>query len=104
MKKNIKWGILATGGIAHKFALHFQRISHAEIIAVGSRSIVRAKKFATKFNIPRAYGSYEALVQDKDIDAIYVATPHNLHKDNTLMALNAGKAVLCEKSLALNQN
>lgn len=102
-KKNIKWGILATGGIAHKFAHHFQRVSHAEIIAVGSRSLTRAKKFATEFNILRAYGSYEALVKDKDIDAIYVATPHNLHKDNTLMALNAGKAVLCEKPLSLNQ-
>lgn len=100
--KKIKWGIIATGGIANKFALHFKRIKNAKLIAVGSRFKKKAKDFANKYKMPRYYGSYQELVNDPEIDIVYIATPHNLHKSNTIMALKAGKAVLCEKPFSIN--
>jgi dihydrodiol dehydrogenase / D-xylose 1-dehydrogenase (NADP) len=71
-------------------------------LAVGSRTVDSAAKFAGKYNIPRSYGSYEELVQDPDVDAVYVATPHPMHKENVMLALQAGKAVLCEKPFTVN--
>ena len=66
------------------------------------RKLSRARKFALKYNIPKYYGSYQALVNNSEIDAVYIATPHSLHKDNTILALKAGKSVLCEKPFAIN--
>ncbi len=100
--KKVNWGIIATGGIARKFADDFKRVKNGELIAVGSRSLTRAKKFAKRFNIEKFYGSYLELVNDPDVDAVYIATPHHLHFSNTIMALNAGKSVLCEKPFAIN--
>jgi predicted dehydrogenase len=100
--KKIKWGILSTGWIAHKFAKALQSVENSEIVAVGSRTIESARKFAEEYTIPKAYGSYEELVSDPGIDVIYVATPHNLHVENTLLALNHNKNVLCEKPLGVN--
>jgi len=100
--KKIKWGILSTGRIAHKFATALQVVENCEIRAVGSRTVESAQKFADEFNIPTAYGSYEELVSDPDIDVIYIATPHNLHLANTLLALNHNKHVLCEKPMGVN--
>jgi dihydrodiol dehydrogenase / D-xylose 1-dehydrogenase (NADP) len=98
----IKWGLLAPGGIAHQFARGLKVIPDAELIAVGSRSIERANKFADEFDIPRRYGSYDDLVSDPDVDVIYVATQHPFHKDCTILCLKARKAVLCEKPFAIN--
>jgi predicted dehydrogenase len=100
--RKIKWGILSTGWIAHKFVTALQTVENTEIVAVGSRTIESALKFAEEFTIPKAYGSYEELVSDSEIDIIYVGTPHNLHLENTLLALNHNKNVLCEKPLGVN--
>ncbi len=96
------WGILGPGSISTKFAQGLEAVSDARITAVGSRDLDRAKEFADTFNAQNAYGSYEALVADPDVDVIYIGTPHSFHKDHTLLCLNAGKHVLCEKPFAIN--
>ncbi|MGG4554453.1 Gfo/Idh/MocA family protein [Paenibacillus humicus] len=101
-RKTIRWGIMGTGWIAEKFAADLTHVSNGEGIAVGSRTLNSANQFAAKFNIPRAYGSYEELVSDPEIDAIYVATPHPFHRDSVITALSGGKAVLCEKPFTVN--
>jgi predicted dehydrogenase len=98
---NFSWGILGPGGIAQAFAKDLTFIEGHTVGAVGSRSITNAQSFANTFG-GTAYGSYEELVADSSIDAIYVATPHPAHHDNVIMALNAGKPVLCEKPFAVN--
>ena len=95
---SIKWGILGTGGIAHEFAADVRSHTEMKISAVGSRSLAKAKEFDKEVH---PFGSYEELVAS-DVDAIYVATPHQVHAENTIMALNAGKPVLCEKPFAIN--
>ncbi|QAY65750.1 Gfo/Idh/MocA family protein [Paenibacillus protaetiae] len=102
MTKVLKWGILGTGSIASKFTGDLPFSSSGQAYAVGSRTKESAEKFAAKFGIPKAYGSYEELANDPEVDAIYVATPHPYHKDNTLACLRAGKAVLCEKPFTIN--
>lgn len=102
MNRKIKWGILGTGRIAHVFAEGLAKLDDAEITAAASRTRQKAEDFAQIFNINRAYSSYQQLADDPDIDIIYIATPHSLHMENTIMCLNAGKAVLCEKSFAVN--
>jgi len=101
--KKIKWGILSTGWIAHKFAAVLQLADNCELYAVGSRNLATAQQFASEYNIPKAYGSYEELVQDPEVDVIYIGTPHNLHLENTLLALNHNKHVLCEKPMGVNE-
>ena len=98
---NFSWGILGPGDIAQAFAKDLSFIEGHTIGAVGSRTISNAQKFASTFG-GTAYGSYEELVADSTIDAIYVATPHPAHHDNVILALNAGKPVLCEKPFAVN--
>lgn len=98
---NFSWGILGPGGIAQAFAKDLTFIEGHTIGAVGSRSLANAQHFANTFG-GTAYGSYEELVADSSIDAIYVATPHPAHHDNVILALNAGKPVLCEKPFAVN--
>jgi len=100
--KNIRWGILGTGRIAHKFASDLQLVEDAELIAVGSRSGVSAADFGKEFHISYAHDSYDALAKNPVVDVIYIATPHNLHYENTLLCLQHGKAVLCEKPFAMN--
>jgi predicted dehydrogenase len=99
--ENFNWGILGPGGIARAFAKDLTLIQGHTIAAVGSRSLENAQKFAETFG-GTAYGSYEELVADPTVDAIYVATPHPAHHDNVILALNAGKPVLCEKPFAVN--
>jgi predicted dehydrogenase len=98
----IRWGILGTGNIAGQFARGLHDSPGAELIAVGSRSLGTARQFGRQFDVAHCHGSYADLVHDPDVDVVYVSTPHSLHRDNTLTALEAGKAVLCEKPLALN--
>jgi len=102
MSDKIHWGILGTGAIAGKFAQGLAALPDASLVAVGSRTQSAADAFARQFNVPRRHASYEALVNDPAVNAIYVATPHPLHAENTLMALKAGKPVLCEKPFAIN--
>jgi predicted dehydrogenase len=97
-----RWGILGTGSIAHLFAQGLQSLSDAQLTAVGSRTLASAQKFSAQYQVPRAYGSYAELVQDPNIDVIYIATPNTLHKEHALLCLQAGKPILCEKPFALN--
>jgi len=97
----LNWGILGTGGIAQAFAKDLARLEGHAVGAVGSRSMAKASEFAAAYGA-KAFGSYEELVADKDIDAVYVATPHPAHKANVILALNAKKPVLCEKPFAVN--
>jgi predicted dehydrogenase len=102
MSEKIRWGILATGNIAHQFARGLAVLPDAELVAVGSRSQDSADKFGEEFDVPHRHASYEALAADPEVDAVYVSTPHPFHHDNTLLCLNAGKHVLCEKPFAMN--
>lgn len=100
--QKIRWGILGTGSVAGKFAHDLGSSTEAKLLAVASRSQVKVETFAKHCKIPRAYGSYMQLLEDPDIDVVYVATPNAYHKEHCLLALDAGKAVLCEKPFALN--
>ncbi len=102
MSDKLRWGILATGHIARKFAVGVGQTQSGEVVAVGSRSQGNADAFGQEFGIPHRHGSYEALAADPDIDAVYVATPNPMHVDNTLLCLKNRKAVLCEKPFAIN--
>ncbi len=99
--RTTRWGILATGRIAHDFATNLREVPGAELVAVGSRSRESAEAFAEEFGA-RPHGSYDDLVGDPDVDVVYIATPHALHLDNAFLAFAAGKPVLCEKPLTLN--
>jgi dihydrodiol dehydrogenase / D-xylose 1-dehydrogenase (NADP) len=98
----IRWGIMGPGGIAHSFAKGVAALGDAKLVAVGSRSAERAKAFASEFGIGKAYGDYESLVRDPEVDAVYIATPHPAHRENALLCIAEGKAVLCEKPFTMN--
>lgn len=100
--KTIKWGIIGPGKIARKFAADLSLVSNAGLYAVASREQNRADAFAKEYKALKAYGNYEALAEDPAVDAVYIATPHSMHKEDTLMCLRRQKAVLCEKPLAIN--
>ncbi|MEV7564016.1 Gfo/Idh/MocA family protein [Streptomyces tanashiensis] len=102
MGDTVRWGILATGGIAERFTTDLLALDGAEVVAVASRTEASAKAFADRFGIPRAYGEWAGLFADEDVDVVYVATPHHAHRTAAGLALEAGKAVLCEKALTLN--
>lgn len=96
------WGIIGCGKIAHKFAEDLLSVPNANLFAVASRNLKKAKDFGNIYNVFSCYGSYIELISNPEIDVIYIATPHVFHHKNTLMCLNAKKAVLCEKPFALN--
>ena len=100
----IRWGIAGLGRIAHKFVNDLRLVAEADILAAGSRDVDRARSFAEHYGIDRAYGSYDNLLRDPDVDIVYVATPHDSHAELSVRALDAGKHVLCEKPLALNRH
>lgn len=95
--EKVRWGIVSTGRITHQFVSDFQYVHNGEVLAVASRSQASADEFAKQYRIPRAYSSYARLLDDPDIDAVYIATPHTLHFQNMADALAAQKHVLCEK-------
>ena len=97
----LRWGILATGGIAHAFARDL-RTAGLDLRAVGSRRLEGARAFAEEFDVARVHGSYEALAADDEIDIVYIATPHPMHAENALLLLEHGKHVLIEKPFTLN--
>jgi predicted dehydrogenase len=94
----IRWGIIGPGGIANVFADAVHEGTRSRVVAVGSRSAQRAQDFATRHGVERAHGSYDDLVADPDVDAVYVASPHSEHHEHALLALGAGKPVLVEKA------
>lgn len=102
MKKVYKWGILAPGKMSAKFTRGLKLAPGAELYAVGSRDIARAKKFADDFGFKKYYGSYEELAADPDVDIIYIASPHSHHYEHVILCLRNRKAVICEKAFALN--
>ncbi|MEU0676846.1 Gfo/Idh/MocA family oxidoreductase [Streptomyces sp. NPDC006172] len=101
-RDTVRWGILATGGIAAAFTADLIDLPDAEVVAVASRTGTAAKAFAERFGIPRAYGDWAALADDDDVDVVYVATPHSAHRTAAGLCLEAGRGVLCEKPFTLN--
>jgi predicted dehydrogenase len=97
----VGWGVLGPGRIARSFATDLLLVPNARLVATGSRDPQRAAAFATEFG-GGAHGSYEALVTDPQVDVVYVATPHSLHDEHVRLALESGKAVLCEKPMTLD--
>jgi len=102
MAKTYRWGILGTGNIAAKFATCLSVCDNAILHAVGSRSQESADTFGNRFKSTVNHPSYEALANDPNVDIVYVSTPHAFHKENAILCMRAGKAVLCEKPLTLN--
>ncbi len=102
MTETIRWGILATGGIARAFARDLALLPDAELVAVGSRAQDTADAFGEEFGVPHRHGSYEALAADPDVDVVYVSTPHPGHHGAALLAIEGGKAVLVEKPFTMD--
>jgi predicted dehydrogenase len=102
MTEPFRWGIIGPGNIAKKFATGLTALPDAELVAVGSRTQAGADAFGELFAVPHRHASYEALAYDPQVDAVYIATPHSLHRENSLLCLEAGKAVLCEKPFTIN--
>jgi len=98
----LSWGLLATGRIAGIFAKHLSQSQTSRIVAVGSRSQQEADRFGAEFGISRRHGSYEALLADPDVQAVYISTPHPMHAEWCVKAAAAKKHILCEKPLTLN--
>jgi predicted dehydrogenase len=98
----LRWGILGTGKIAATFARDLQLLPDHALTAVGSRTKERAAEFAARFAMPHAHASYQGIVADPDVDVVYVATPHQAHAADALLALRAGKPVLVEKPFTVN--
>lgn len=102
MKEQYNWAVLGPGRIANKLADSLKILPKANLYAVGSRALERAQNFAEQHGFKKAYGSYEELMQDEDVDIIYIATPHTGHAKYAIECLNHKKAVLCEKPFAMN--
>jgi predicted dehydrogenase len=102
MKDKVKWGIIGLGNIAHQFAKDLLLVEDAELAAVASRDVVKSKEFAKKYDCQKAYSSYDDIINDDEIDILYIATPHYSHAALTIKALQNNKHVLCEKPIALN--
>ena len=100
--KKLKWGILGPGSIARDFAQALNRVN-GEVYAVASRNKERAEKFARENNVKKAYGSYDEIIKDNDIDVVYIATPHSNHYEYIIKSLNNNKHVLCEKAITVNE-
>ncbi len=100
--KSIRWAILGCGKIARKFASDIKFVKNAELIAVAAREQSTADSFAKDFPVKYKHDSYQSLVENPEVDAIYIATPHAFHHEHTLLCLNHNKAVLCEKAFAMN--
>lgn len=96
----LRWGVLAPGSIAHDFVSAVQQHTGQQVVAAASRRLFRAQQFAKEFGIARAYGSYEELVADPEVDIVYIAATHNAHEELALLAISAGKPVLVEKPIA----
>ena len=96
----VKWGILSTAHINRKVIPGAHASEKVELIAVASRELRRAEEYAREWEIDRAYGSYEALLEDADVEAVYISLPNTLHCEWSIRAVEAGKHVLCEKPMS----
>ncbi len=101
-KTTIKWGILGTSYISEVMANAIQTSETSQLVAIGSRSLATAKNFSNKFSIPRVYDDYKKLLNDNDIDAIYIGLPNHLHKEWIIRCAEAGKNILCEKPFVIS--
>jgi predicted dehydrogenase len=104
METKIRWGIVGPGKIAKKFVSDLLLVDDAEVTAVGSRSLVRAQEFAEEYHVEHAFGSYDELFQSGTVDVVYIATPHNFHKELSVKAMENGIGVLCEKPMGVNRS
>ncbi len=102
MSRKIRWGIIGLGKIANKFASDLLLTENAELHAVASRNIQKAEAFSKEYSTANYYGCYSDLAKDPNIDIVYIATPHALHFESTMMCLKSGKSVLCEKPMGMN--
>jgi len=98
----INWGIIGCGNIANVFAQGLNKLDNGKLLAVASKSQERASTFSSLYNVEKVYTDYHALVNDPQVDAVYIATPHNFHFEHAKLCLEHGKHVLCEKPLAIN--
>ena len=101
MSETIRWGIIGAGGIAKTFAKALDGAGRGAKYGVGSRSQEKAAAFAEEFGFEKAYGSYDELLADPEVDAVYIATPHPVHREPTIAAANAKKHILCEKPMGV---
>ena len=101
-ESKLRWGIISTGVIAHTLARALRRSENGTLVAVASRSQEAASNFGREFDVPHAHGSYQALLENPDVDVVYIATPHPAHAEWAIAAARAKKHVLCEKPLAMN--
>lgn len=101
-KSKINWGIIGPGRIAHKFASDLQLSEFGELLAVASRNQERAEGFGSQYGATKFFDTYQQLVEEPNIDIVYIATPHHLHFENALMCIQHGKSVLCEKPMGLD--
>ena len=102
MSKPLRWGIIGTGNIARSFAEGLRTSKTGKLLAVASRSQAKADNFARELGAQRAYASYEALLADPDVEAVYISTPHPHHAEWAIKSAEAKKHILCEKPIALN--
>lgn len=102
MDDSLRWGVIGTGSIAGSFVADMRLTDSGRVVAVGSRQIDSANRFADRYDIPNRHGSYQSLVADGEVDVVYVATPHPMHYPNTMLALRAGKPALVEKPFTMN--
>lgn len=101
--KKLNVAFMGTGHIADKVAETVKQIPEINLYAVGSRSQEKADAFAAKHGFKKAYGSYESMLSDSEVELVYIATPHGVHEENLMECLNSGKNILCEKSFTLNE-
>jgi predicted dehydrogenase len=104
MSKTYNWAILGCGHIARKFSSDLKLLSNAKLYAAASRDANNAQEFAGEFGFEKAYGSYQEMVNDPEVDVVYIATPHSFHREHAILCLKHKKAVLCEKAFAMNQH
>ncbi len=102
--KALNWGIIGLGGIAHAFVQDLLLLDSANLLAVASRTQAKANAFAQQYGAKRAYGSYEEIMNDKEVDILYIATPHDSHKSLAIDAMQSGKHVLCEKPMSVSRS
>ena len=101
-KQKINWGVLGTGNIANVFARALAGSKTSQIYAVGSRNELTAKEFSLRYAVPKSYSSYDALLSDPEVHAVYIALPHSMHAEWSIKVANAKKHILCEKPLTIN--
>ncbi len=102
MKKKYNWAILGCGKIARKFVQDLSLLENANLYAAASRNLDNAQQFANDLGFEKAYGSYKEMVQDPEVDIVYIATPHAMHMEHSILCMEHKKAVLCEKAFAMN--